>query len=655
MHRTILLIFIFAYALSVQLSGQADSVVLLRINNNAVTTGEFVRLFTKSNNIIKNTDFDEYLNQFINFRLKVEQALEEGMDTTVAFRKEFLGYRNQLAKNYLTDNEAKEKLLKDIYSRLLTEINAWHILVACQSDATPDDTLEAYNRSMEIRARLLAGEQFEDVARGGSDDPSVVLNGGDLGYFTAMQMIKPFENAAYALKTGEISMPVRTPFGYHIIKVSHRRPSLGSIKVAHIMRTVPPGSTEEVWNKAAEEINAIAKQLREGSSFSDMAKTESDHLESAAKGGEIEWFRIGDIVPEFSKASFALLKNGDISPPVRTTFGWHIIKRIDRKPIGSFEENRIYIESKLTDGSMTDLARNSFVGKLKKAYNFRINNSNLSLISSLTDTLISDSLKRFDRRLLPAGNLYSYTGGSLKCLDFALLIEKNLAAFNGTNTNQLINSLLENNVAETLIAYEDSKLEDKYPEFRYLVKEFHDGMLLFEINSREVWNKPYSDSLGLYSYYEENHARFMSTPSAHIKVYTLRNNENLKTLSKLVSKNGSKPDGDNKILAKYNTRNDTTLTITSKLVELGDDPELDPFIAKAGSGTALQNGKMIVILVTEVFPAELLPVSEVQLEVVALYQESLEEKWEKQLKTKYPVWINEVALKELRERYNGNK
>lgn len=655
MRRTILVIFIFSCLLSVRSSGQADSAVLLRINKNEVTTGEFIRLFTKSNNIVENTKLDEYLSQFIVFRLKVEQAMEEGMDTTMAFRKEFMGYRNQLAKNYLTDNEAKEKLLKDIYDRLLTEINAWHILVACQSDASPEDTLEAFNRSMEIRARLITGEQFEDVARGGSDDPSVVINGGNLGYFTALQMIKPFENAAYTLKKGEISLPVRTPFGYHIIKVSDRRPALGSVKVAHIMRTVPPGSTEEVWDSAAEEIKLIAKKLSEGILFSDLAKTESDHLESAAKGGEMDWFRTGDIVPEFSKAAFALLKNGDISPPVKTSFGWHIIKRIDKKPIGSFEENRQYIESKLTAGSMTDLTRNSFVSKLKKEYKYRINSTDLNLIVSLTDTLISNALKKFDRRLLPPGNLYTYTGGSLKCIDFAILIEKNLAAFNGTNTNQLINALLENTVAETLIAQEDSKLEDKYPEFRYLVKEFHDGMLLFEINSREVWNKPYSDSLGLQKYYEENNARFMTRQSADIKVYTPANEPNLKKLSRLVLKNGLKKDGDEMIIAKYINKGDTTLTITDRRISLGDDSELDPLIDKTGSGTALQDGKKSVILVTRIYPAELIPFSEVQLEVSALYQESLEEKWVEQLKKKYPVWINEFALKELREKYNENK
>jgi len=655
MHRTILLINTVFFFISVNLSGQSDSTILLRVNNHDVTLREFVRLYDKSNTISEKTSIDDYMSQFIIFRLKVEQAMAEGMDTTEAFRKEFASYRNQLAKNYLTDNEAREKLLEDIYSRLLTEINAWHILVSFQPDASPADTLEAYKKSLEIRARIIAGEQFENVARGGSDDPSVVLNGGNLGYFTAMQMIRPFEDAAYGLKEGELSMPVRTPYGYHIIKVSDKRPSLGKIKVAHIMKSVPPGATEEAWNKAAEEINGILKKLKEGSSFSDLAKSESDHLESSVRGGEIDWFRTGDIVPEFSQASFSLQKNGDISPPVKTSYGWHVIKRIDRQPIGSFEENRAYIESRLSVGSINDLARNSFVNKLKEEYNFSLNNMKLNQILSLTDSLFVNSSRKFYRSLLPPGNLYTYRGGSLKCLDFALLIERNFDALNGTNTSQLINNLLENNIAETLIAYEDSNLEDKYPEFRYLVKEFHDGMLLFEINSREVWNKPYTDTVGLNQFYAENHDKFMTTPSAMAKVYTPLETTNTKTLLKLVKKHGSKPGGDDKILARYIDKNDTTLSIISRRIFQGDDPELDPIISHTGSSTALENSKTCVILVSQVFPAELLPASEVQLKLTELYQESLEEKWIEQLKKKYPVWINEDVFRELREKYYENK
>jgi len=650
MHRVIILIHIVYFLLSVPSFGQSDATVLFRIQKSEVTVEEFTRLYAKSKSVSEKINFDEFVDQFIIFRLKVEQAMEEGLDTTELFRKELAGYRNQLAQSYLTDNEAVEKVYENIYRRLLTEINAWHILVTCLPDATPEDTLLAYNKSLELRARLIEGEPFESVARGGSDDPSVILNGGNLGYFTAMQMILPFEDVAYSLKKGEISVPVKTPFGYHIIKVNDRRPSQGLVKVAHIMKAVPPGASEDVWNDSYNEIDTIYQKLIAGSSFSEMAKGESDHAESAIKGGEMDWFRTGDIVPEFGNAAFALMRNGDISPPFKTAFGWHIIKRIDRKPIGSFEENRAYIVSRQTNSRVSSLARDSFVNRLKKEYGFNLNNNTLDIIITLTDTAMARSMKKIDASMVPAGRIFSYQGGFLSCHDFVQIIEKNITAFNGSNTETIINSLLKNTIAESLIKYEDSRLESKYPDFRFLIKEFHDGMLLFEVNSREVWNKPFSDTTELQRFYEENIDKYIGKPSADLKVYPAIKPEELNTLRKLVSKYGTRPGGDAKIKSKYYVKYGTSSSIVNRRVFEGDDPELDHMIGKEGIGTAMQDGNMCVILTTRTYQAEPLPVSEVLPEITALYQDSLETNWVAQLKKKYTVWINERVLQEIREK-----
>ena len=200
----------------------------------------------------------------------------------------------------------------------LTEINAWHILIAMPQDASPADTLKAWKKAIDIRERIINGESFESVARGTSDDKSVKINGGNLGYFTVFQMIMPFEDAAYSLKKGAISMPVRTPYGYHIIKVTDKRPSKGRIKVAHIMKAVPPGTAENEAKKAEEEINNIYKKLQEGASFSELAKKYSDHKESAVKGGELNWFGTGEIISDFSEAAFAITDTGKYTKPVRT-------------------------------------------------------------------------------------------------------------------------------------------------------------------------------------------------------------------------------------------------------------------------------------------------------------------------------------------------
>jgi peptidyl-prolyl cis-trans isomerase SurA len=216
--------------------------ILLTIGGTKTEAGEFIRMYNKSAEPGKIPDIDSYLKQFIIFKQKVADAVSEGIDSTKAFKAELNGYRNQLAQNYLTDTQAKEKLIRQAYQRSLTEINAWHILIALPPDPSPEDTLDAWQKASDVKERIVKGESFEDVARGSSDDQSVKINGGNLGYFTVFQMIMPFEDAAYALKKGAISDPVRTPYGYHIIKIANKRPSKGKIRVAHIMKAAPPGT-----------------------------------------------------------------------------------------------------------------------------------------------------------------------------------------------------------------------------------------------------------------------------------------------------------------------------------------------------------------------------------------------------------------------------
>jgi peptidyl-prolyl cis-trans isomerase SurA len=655
MRKVIIFAILAVLQLTVRLSGQTDERVLIRINQNGITAEEFVRLFTKNLTPDEKPDFDQYFEQFLIFRLKVAEAAQQGIDTTTSFIKEFEGYRSQLARTYLTDNEAREELLKNAYGRLQYEINAWHILVGCRPETPPADTLIAWRKAMEIRARILEGEPFELVARATSDDPSVLTTGGDLGWFTAQQMIKPFEDAAYSMKPGELSMPVRTPYGYHIIKLVDSRPSSGRIKVAHIMKALPPGASEDAWAKAEHEIGLIHKSLLAGEPFSELALKESDHRESAENGGELEWFGSGEIVQEFSKASFALLRNGDISSPVRTPYGWHIIKRIDRKPLGSFEENRGLLEARFSESHMTTIARTSLVKKLKIEYNYVINQPVVDWFIAYSDTLLSSGITFFDKNKVPAGNLFEFDGGNITAHSFAGLLESNMGAFNGMNTSSVINQLIDNKTTEALITYEDSRLEMKYPDFRYLVKEFHDGMLLFEINSREVWNKPYNDTTGLQNFFQRNNEKYMGLHSADITVYSLKSPAKIKPLAKLVSRHGLKPGGNAKILEKYITGNDTALVIFSERLYHGEKPELDRYLKKRGSHNLNWNGMESVMAVNKIYPEEPLPLDEVKHEVIADYQDYLEEKWVGQLKKKYSVWVNDRLLAEIREKLNGKR
>jgi peptidyl-prolyl cis-trans isomerase SurA len=483
----------------------------MSVGGNKIQAGEFIRMFNKSAEPGNSLDVDTYLQQYIAFKLKVTDAVSEGYDTTRSFRNELKGYRDQLAENYLTDTQTKEKFLRQAYDRSLVEVNAWHILVAVPQDASPADTLSAWKKAIDVRTRIINGESFESVARGSSDDKSVKTNGGNLGYFSVFQMIMPFEDAAYTLKPGVISMPVRSPYGYHLIKVADRRPSKGKIKVAHIMKSVPPGTPESEAKKAEDEIKNIYGLLQSGSSFGELARKYSDHKESAAKGGELNWFGTGEIISDFSEPAFALTDTGKYTLPVRTVYGWHIIKLKDKKAPGTFEETRSFLESRINQSFLNSLSKKSFVAKLKKEYNFKLNTEAYNWMVSHTDTLIIGGQKKYERSSIPAANIYSFANQQLSTIEFAGYVEKSGTMVDAKDRDEFISRLIEQRAADHLTSYENSVLETKYPDFRYLMNEFHDGMLLFAISEKKIWNRVSSDSAGLHAYYEANKGRWLSS------------------------------------------------------------------------------------------------------------------------------------------------
>ena len=644
-------IIIFIIVLPVICQAQdLNSMILLTVGGNNTEAGEFIRMYKKSLEPEKYLEIDDYMQQFTLFKLKVTDAQNEGYDTTSSFRNELNGYRNQLAQNYLTDTQTRERLLRKAYQRSLTEINAWHILVALPQDASPRDTLKAWKKAYEIRVRILNGEPFKEVAMSTSDDKSVRINGGNLGYFTSFQMIMPFEDAAYSMKKGALSMPVRTPYGYHIIKVVDIRPSKGRILVAHIMKNAPPGTSETDAMKAEKEINSIYDKLKDGSPFSDVASTYSDHKESAAKGGTLNWFGTGEMIPDFSEAAFAIADTGDFTKPVRTIYGWHIIKLKERKPPGSYDETSSYLESRINQSYLNSLSKKTFVEKLKKEYNFKVNRIAFNWFAGNTDTLIIQGLKKYDRTAVPEGIICSFANQTLKNSEFADYIEKRGALILTRDSVLFIKTLLENSASDQLISYENSVLEKKYPEFRYLMNEFHDGILLFDISNKKVWNRINNDSLGLHKYYEENKFNYLSKKQIAAKVYTLEIKNGEEMLASAYKKYSGKNDSDSRLLEKFNKKNDSLLVIKDGIWKFGDDPEIDKVEWAAGPHYFRRNGFPSIILVKKVTDALPLKFEEVEEKMMTGYQEYLDREWIRQLKEKYSVWIDSFVFGEVKKK-----
>lgn len=652
--RSILPVVLFILSYSFSFAQKPDEKILLTVAGRGVEAGEFVRMYNKSLDPAFKTDLNDYLEQFIAFKLKVADAIEQGYDTIKAYREELDGYRNQLAQSYLTDPDIKEKLLRKAYQRSLSEVNASHILVSCTPDASPEDTMKAYKKAIDIRERIVRGEPFEQVAKATSDDKSVLINGGNLGYFSVFQMITPFEEAAYTLKPGTVSMPVRTPYGYHVIKVSDLRPSKGKIRVAHIMKSAPPGSDYQTVRKAEKEINNIYTRLKNGEPFRKLASENSDHKESAANGGEMNWFGAGEIISDFAEAAFSLKDTGEYTKPVRSVYGFHIIKLLDKKAPGSYEESRSFLESKLNQSNLISLGKKSFIDRHKKEYNFRINPAVREWFYKNTDTLIIQGISKYNRRNIPSGNIYSFASKNLSSKEFAAYLEKRGNMVITKNPEYYIETSLESIGSDEIMKFENSVLEQKYPDFRYLMNEFHDGILLFDISSKNVWNRAQEDSAGLQNYYEVHKKEYLSKKSIEAKIYTLKKPEGEKRLMAAYRKYSRKSGTDARLLAKFNLQGDTLLSIEEAIWTTGDDADIDKIDWKPGLHSLTKNGYPTLINILKVNEPVPLPLNDVQADMISGYQDWLTEEWIKQLKKKYTVKIDSQVFDEVKKRL-GNE
>ncbi|HDR51540.1 MAG TPA: hypothetical protein ENN90_07960, partial [Mariniphaga anaerophila] len=489
--KKITLFLVLFMLLSEFVSSQKNE-VLLTIDNTEITKAEFERIYRKNNqNLLEDSDIKspkEYLDLYIDFKLKVVEAMNLKMDTGRAFTEELAGYRKELAAPYLTDMNYDEALVKELYRRMTHEINASHILFLVSENATPEQEEAVLQKARQVKKEVLSGKDFNEAAVEYSEDPSAQNNHGNLGYFTAFQMVAPFENAAFSTPAGTLSEPVRTSFGYHLIKVNDIRENQGEIKVSHIMKMFPQG--EENFDKTIlkTEIDALYQKLMEGADFAELAKQHSDDKRSAVQGGEMPWFSSGRMIAEFSEPAFALKNTGDITEPVETAFGYHIIKKTGHRPVPPFEEVRHEIEERIKrDPERNNSSRKAFIAKLKEEYHFKVNQENFQKIKALTMNEIAGE------------NLVLFTIGNqeFNLNDFQIFIQKeNLSA-------GAYSDYFENWVDAEIIALEDSRLEEKYTDFRYLMQEYHDGLLLFNIMEEKIWNFAARDSAGLENFYRK--------------------------------------------------------------------------------------------------------------------------------------------------------
>jgi peptidyl-prolyl cis-trans isomerase SurA len=629
------------------LAQQKDE-VLMTVKNKPVYKSEFENIYKKNNkevNVSKQA-LDDYMVLFTNFKLKVTEAEEMGMDTVRKFKDELDGYRKQLAKPYLVDNNMNDELVKEAYERMKTEVRASHVLIKLDMDSSPEDTLKAYKKAIAAREKLVKAKDFGDVAglTGFSDDPSAIKNKGDLGYFTSMQMVYPFENACYNGKVGDISMPVRTRFGYHIIKITDKRPSRGQIRVAHIMISSKEEEPQDKKENARKKVEEILTKAKSGSDFADLAKQFSDDQSSSKKGGELAAFGSGRMVPEFEAAAFGLKNDGDISEIVKTNYGYHIIKRLELKMLESYDEKKNELKQKIQRDTRSYLPKKSFINKLKTKYKYAEvdKGKNLTAFYKVADTSLFNNEWKLDRAKGMEKPMVKFDNKTLTQKDFANYLWKNQRKQKKQDVPTFINFMFENYVADELITFEDSKLEEQYPEFKALMKEYRDGILLFDLTDKKVWSKAVKDTSGLKEYYEKNKTNYMHPKRYDVVIYTCKDEALAKKVRDEIKKGKLTED---KMIEQFNKESQLNLKIEKGIFNTEEKEILQKIdlTQKMSANVSLNNQTVFVKINNRLEPAPK-ALAEAKGPITSDYQNFLEKEWIESLKAKYPITVNKDVL-----------
>lgn len=675
----------------------AQDPIVMTINKRPVKKSEFEAVYKKNN--VKEVpssskSVKEYVDLFSLFKSKVFEAESLGLDTLNSFKTELLGYRRQLAAPYLTDKNTTENLLLETYDRMKYEVRASHILVRLEETALPKDTLEAWTRINLIRnavmgkfptpvevlnydkllknsteiSKFLKGKDssvykvkvnaikklseyaknssdlFQSIAPKTSDDPSALDNKGDLNYFTALDMVYPFESAAYNTKVGEISPIVRTRFGYHILKISDKRESRGEIFVAHIMCRVLKEANDQEKVNAKTKIDEIYAKIKAGQNFEDLARQFSDDKQSNERGGQLQPFKGGRLPKDFEDAAFNIKSDNEISEPILSQYGWHIIKRIELKTLPPFSEIKNDIKSKINRDSRSQMGRVALIEKVKKENNFKENIKNKDEFNKIMDSTYLKATWKAERAA-KFGNkeIFNLGGKSYTQNDFAKFLEAQMTFRSPTDVIEIMKGIYKTWVEENVISFEDALLEKKYVEFANLYREYRDGILLFDLTDQKVWSKAVKDTLGLKSFYETNKNKYLWEERAEVTTYKCLNEKVAKDLRKLFKDGKSEKE----IVQILNISSQLNVSSENVTYLKGENTNVDANWIKGIAPKNLTDAKekkVLVLIINNILTKSPKTLAECRGSATSDFQNFLDTEWLNYLKDKYKVELNQEVL-----------
>ncbi len=623
--------------------------LLMTIDGKPVYASEFQRVYSKNLDLVQDEsqkDIDGYLDLFIDYKLKIAEAEAQGLDKEPTYESEFLKYRDQLSRTYLYEDKIIEELAKEAYERSKEEIKASHILITVDYEAVPQDTLKAYNKIKSVREKAIKGEDFIELAKKYSEEPGAKERGGELGYFTVFSMVYPFENAAYNTKVGEISDIIRTSFGYHILKVNDRRVAEPKIVVSHIMISDKKGSRTF---DPEERINEIATMLKQGESFESLAKQFSDDKNSAIHDGKLKPFAKGDLrSPEFENTAFALKNPGDISKPVKTDFGWHIIRLDERLKPETFDEQRVVLEKKVGEGDRSKVVIHAVTKTIKDKYGFKEGASYLPFF----DTYLNDDILKRKWVMTPITadqNKTLYTIGTKKITysDFAKYIEdrqKTTRPYKSKET-LLVDFYNEFETLE-LKNYFKERLVDDDENYAAILNEYRDGLLIFDVMDKNIWQKGKNDSIGIQEYYNKTKQNYQWKQRVDADIYSATSQMSAQQIQKMLGEGKNSEE----IKSALNSDQKVNVLITPGLFEIDQDELPKNLEIKEGiSSVYPSNDSFVVINIKQILAPEAKSLDDVRGRVLSNYQNDIEESWMRSLHSKYKVEVNKKTLKRVKK------
>ncbi len=626
--------------------------VLFSINDKNYYTDEFSRVYKKNIDLVKDEsqkDLNQYLELFVGYKLKINKAYDLGLQNNPKYQNELKGYRTQLSKNYFTDSKVTKELLEEAYARSQKEVKASHILILCDENASPADTLLAYNQAKDLRARIVKGEDFGNLASEFSQDPSAKENKGDLGYFSAFRMVYAFETAAFKTPKGSVSNPIRTRFGYHLIKVEDARDNRGEVTVAHIMIMKPSSGTKEDIDKASNTIQDIYKKIQQGENFESLANLYSEDKSSSSRGGVLNRFGSGGLSSvEFENVAFSLTKENPISKPFQSQYGWHIVKLIEKHPIKSFDEMKADLEEKISKDERSRLITASLNEKLRKKY---IIKKDVKLYDKIKKVVTNDfytnkwelptNLKEF------SGNLLTVSTKSNTGDEFLTYIRSQEKASQTLKPiDKLVNKIYTNFEDQKISEFYNDNLENEFPEFANVMDEYRDGLLLFDLMEKEIWDKSKTDTIGLKKYYDLNKDKYNWKTRLDLAVVSSTNKKFIEKAKKLLLQNKTADE----IKKELNIKEVVNVMASSGVFEEGND-----FIPKntkqqLGVSEITKQGEYyFVSKISKIIPATNKTLEECKGKTINDYQQFLEENWVNNLKKEYKVKINQEVFDNIKK------